>query len=104
MSREQVSNYMRLLTLPEGVIGALQKGRLAYTHARVLLQWRDNERIWKFAQKAIEEKMSAAKLEDLVFGMSAPIGLGEPKNKEARARWWIRTGKAARGPWRRCRG
>ena len=95
VSREQVSNYMRLLTLPEGVIGALQKGRLAYTHARVLLQLRDNERIWKFAQKAIEEKMSVAKLEDLVFGMSAPIGLGEPKNKGGGARWVDPNVKAA---------
>src|SRR5208282_5277843 len=64
VSRESVSNYMRLLTLPEGVMGALQKGRLTYSHARVLLQLRDNVRIWKFAQKAIEEKMSVARLED----------------------------------------
>ena len=63
---------MRLLTLPEGVIGALQKGKLTYSHARVLLTLRDNARIWKYAQKAIEEKMSVAKLEDLVLGVSAP--------------------------------
>ena len=37
VSREKVSNFMRLLTLPEGVIGALQKGKLTYSHARVLL-------------------------------------------------------------------
>ena len=68
VSREQVSNYMRLLALPEGVIGALQKGQLTYSHARVLLQLRDNVQIWKYAQKAIEGKMSVAKLEDLVLG------------------------------------
>jgi len=86
VSRETVSNYMRLLTLPEGVIGALQKGRLTYSHARVLLQLRDNVRIWKFAQKAIEEKMSVAKLEDLVLGVSVPIRRDEP-NKGGGARW-----------------
>jgi len=94
VSREQVSNYMRLLSLPEGVIGALQKGRLAYTHARVLLQLRDNARIWKLAQKVMEEKMSVAKLEDLVFGVSAPAGRGEP-NKGGGARWVDPNVKAA---------
>ncbi len=93
-SRESVSNYMRLLTLPEGVIGALQKRRLTYSHARVLLQLRDNVQIWKFAQKAIEEKMSVAKLEDLVFGLSAPLGRGEP-NKGGGARWVDPNVKAA---------
>ena len=94
VSRESVSNYMRLLTLPEGVIGALQKGRLTYSHARVLLQLRDNVQIWKFAQKAMEEKMSVAKLEDVVFGVSAPIGRDEP-NPGSGARWVDPNVKAA---------
>ena len=94
VSREKVSNFMRLLTLPEGVIGALQMGRLTYSHARVLLQLRDNVRIWKYAQKAIEEKMSVAKLEDLVFGVSAPAGQTEP-NKGTGARWVDPNVKAA---------
>jgi ParB family chromosome partitioning protein len=94
VSRESVSNYMRLLSLPEGVIGALQKGKLTYSHARVLLQLRDNVQIWKYAQKAIEEKMSVAKLEDVVFGVSAPIGRDEP-NKASGARWVDPNVKAA---------
>jgi ParB family chromosome partitioning protein len=94
VSREQVSNYMRLLSLPEGVIGALQKGRLTYSHARVLLQLRNNVEIWKFAQRAIEEKMSVAKLEDLVFRVSAPIGQGESKTGGG-ARWVDPNVKAA---------
>ena len=94
ISRESVSNYMRLLALPEGVIGALQKGRLTYSHARVLLQLRDNVQIWKFAQKAMEEKMSVAKLEDVVFGVSAPTGRDE-LNKGSGARWVDPNVKAA---------
>src|SRR5208282_5298870 len=94
VSREQVSNYMRLLALPEGVIGALQKGKLTYSHARTLLQLRDNVQIWKYAQKAIEEKMSVAKLEDLVLGVSAPIGQGQA-NKGGGARWVDPNVKAA---------
>ena len=94
VSRESVSNYMRLLALPEGVIGALQKGKLTYSHARVLLQLRDNVQIWKFAQKAMEEKMSVAKLEDVVFGVSVPTGRDEP-NKGGGARWVDPNVKAA---------
>ena len=95
VSRETVSNYMRLLALPEGVIGALQMGRLTYSHARALLQLRDNVQIWTFAKKAIEEKMSVAKLEDLVLGVSAPIGQGAAKNKGGGARWVDPNVKAA---------
>ena len=94
ISRESVSNYMRLLTLPEGVIGALQKGRLTYSHARTLLRLGDNVQIWKFAQRAMEEKMSVAKLEDVVFGVSAPTERGEP-NKGNGARWVDPNVKAA---------
>ena len=94
ISRESVSNYMRLLTLPEGVIGALQKGRLTYSHARTLLRLENNVQIWKFAQRAMEEKMSVAKLEDVVFGVSAPTGRDEP-NKGGGARWVDPNVKAA---------
>src|SRR6266446_6663802 len=94
ISRESVSNYMRLLTLPEGVIGALQKGRLTYSHARTLLRLTDNVQIWKYAQRAMEEKMSVAKLEDVVFGVSAPTGRDEP-NKGSGARWVDPNVKAA---------
>jgi len=95
VSRETVSNYMRLLALPEGVIGALQMGRLTYSHARALLQLRDNAQIWTYAKRAIEEKMSVAKLEDLVLGVSAPIGQGAAKNKGGGARWVDPNVKAA---------
>jgi ParB family transcriptional regulator, chromosome partitioning protein len=94
VSREQVSNYMRLLSLPEGVIGALQKGRLTFSHARTLLHLRDNAEIWKFAKRAMEEKMSVAKLEDLVLGVSAPAGQRTPKTGGG-ARWVDPNVKAA---------
>jgi ParB family transcriptional regulator, chromosome partitioning protein len=94
VSRESVSNYMRLLTLGHDVVWALQSGKLTYSHARVLLKLRDNAQIWKYALKAIEEKMSVAKLEDLVFGLSVPAGAGE-KNKGGGARWVDPNVKAA---------
>jgi ParB family transcriptional regulator, chromosome partitioning protein len=94
VSREQVSNYMRLLNLPEGVISALQKGLLTYSHARTLLQLRDNGQISRIAQKVIAEKMSVAKLEELVFGASVPVG-GGPAKVQGGARWLDPNVKAA---------
>ncbi|MGA7447474.1 MAG: ParB/RepB/Spo0J family partition protein [Terriglobales bacterium] len=93
VSREQVSNYMRLLSLPEGVIGALQKGTLTYSHARALLQLRNHEQIWRLAQKVIATKMSVMKLEDLVLGVST-AEKGEAK-KSGGARWVDPNVKAA---------
>ena len=86
MSRGAVSNYMRLLTLGDGIVGALQKGKLTYSHARLLLMVQNPEHRWKLAQKAIEEKMSVAKLESLVMGSETPASEGEAKSGGAR---WV---------------
>jgi ParB family transcriptional regulator, chromosome partitioning protein len=71
MSREAVSNYMRLLTLPEAVHEMLIGGKLSYSHARALLKLNtsSHEVIWAYAKKALDEKMSVAKLEELVAGL-----------------------------------
>jgi ParB family chromosome partitioning protein len=97
ISREQVSNYMRLLSLPESVVGALQTGKLTYSHARTLLPLRDQTEIEKFAQKAIEEKLSVAKLEDLVLGVTNVDGFGKTKDQanKGQARWVDPNVKAA---------
>ena len=86
LSRETVSNYMRLLTLGEGIIGALQKGKLTFSHARALLMVQDEVRRWTIAQKVMEEKMSVARLEDLVQGMVLPRESSRVKD-DGRARW-----------------
>jgi ParB family chromosome partitioning protein len=86
LSRETVANYMRLLTLSEGIIGALQKERLTFSHARALLMVQDEARRWTIAQKVIEEKMSVARLEDLVQGMVLPRESSRVKD-DGRARW-----------------
>jgi len=94
MSRESVANYMRLLTLSDSIIGALQKGTLTFSHARALLMVQDTARRWTIAQKAIEEKMSVARLEDLVQGMVLPRESGRSKESGG-ARWLDPNVKAA---------
>ena len=74
VSRETVSNYLRLLLLPEGVIGALQKGKLTYSHARSLLQLRDNVQIWSLAKQVMEQNLSVAQLDGEVVRLQLHLG------------------------------
>lgn len=94
LSRETVANYMRLLTLSDSIIGALQKGALTFSHARALLMVQDTAERWTIAQKVIEEKMSVAKLEDLVQGMVLPRATSRLKDGGG-ARWLDPNVKAA---------
>ena len=84
VSREQVSNYLRLLKLPLEVQGALRKKELTYSHARLLLSLPD-ENITKVARVVIAKKMSVALLAEMVLDFNAP-GLA-PERARSGARW-----------------
>jgi ParB family transcriptional regulator, chromosome partitioning protein len=86
VSREQVSNYLRLLKLPIDVITAMRKGFLTYSQARVLLSLHDDTQISKVAQMAIRQQMSVARLEDVVLDINVPVGRPEER-KHSGARW-----------------
>jgi ParB family transcriptional regulator, chromosome partitioning protein len=78
-SRESVSNYMRLLKLPDMVQQYLADGSLGFSEARVLLQISEPERIPYIAKEAADKKMSVAQLILLVDRINAPPQvLGEP--------------------------
>ncbi len=80
ISREQVSNYLRLLKLPPEVKTALRKKELTYSHARLLLSLVDDLEIVKVARMVIAKKMSVALLTELVLDANTPRG--EPQKKE----------------------
>jgi ParB family chromosome partitioning protein len=71
-SRESVSNYMRLLKLPEEVQQLLVEGKLGFSEARVLLQLVNPETIPHFAREAVEEQLSVAQLTALVDYANLP--------------------------------
>ena len=83
-SRESVSNYMRLLKLPEEVQQYLAEGRLGFSEARVLLQLTDTQRISAMAKEAIEKKMSVAQLIEEVDRINLP-----PESQAAPAARWV---------------
>lgn len=72
VSRESVSNYMRLLKLPPTVQQYLQEGKLGFSEARVLLQVANVESVPTIAETAIQKKMSVAQLVEYVAGFNLP--------------------------------
>jgi ParB family chromosome partitioning protein len=86
VSREQVSNYLRLLKLPPEVLTAVRKKDLTYSHARLLLSLSDDSQITKVARVVIAKKMSVALLEQMVMDSHIPKSLPEER-KQSGARW-----------------
>ena len=85
VSRESVSNYMRLLKLPEPVTKYLQEGSLGFSEARVLLTLLDPAMIPRIAEEAVKKHLSVQQLEDLVFATNVPAK--QEGTTDGRARW-----------------
>src|SRR5712692_1539435 len=86
ISRESVSNYMRLLKLPGTVMQYLQEGRLGFSEARVLLTLLDPTMIPKIADEAVRKHLSVEQLEDLVFDTNVPLQKQDQPGRGAR---WV---------------
>jgi ParB family transcriptional regulator, chromosome partitioning protein len=85
LSRESVSNYMRLLKLPENVLQYLQTGQLGFSEARVLLQFKEPEIITKIADEAVRRHLSVQGVEELCAKAWMTEAPQEPK--QGNARW-----------------
>jgi ParB family transcriptional regulator, chromosome partitioning protein len=86
VSREQVSNYLRLLRLPREVLDALRNNELTYSHARLLLSLGEESQIVKVARLVIAKKMSVALLEEKVIDSHIPKG-DQEERQQGGARW-----------------
>ena len=62
-SRSHVANIQRLLSLPEGVIGLVEHGKLSMGHARALIGVEGAERL---AEEAVAKQLSVREVERLV--------------------------------------
>jgi ParB family transcriptional regulator, chromosome partitioning protein len=69
--RTTVSNYIRLLDLPEPVQQLVRDGALSMGHARSLLGLVDPDRIQALAQQAVDDALSVRQLEALVRDQKA---------------------------------
>ena len=77
--RSYVTNYLRLLRLPEDIQALLQSGRLSTGHARALLGTDQVDVQRRLARKVIEKDLSVRAVEQMVRQ------LGEPASKSKAA-------------------
>jgi ParB family transcriptional regulator, chromosome partitioning protein len=84
MSRESVSNYMRLTRLPEDVQLLVAQRKIEFSTARLLLSLDTAAQMSQAALKAVEKRMSVEQLESLIFHIKVPL---EKAQQEQRSRW-----------------
>lgn len=77
--RSSLANYLRILKLPREVINFLQKERLSFGHAKVLVAVSEREKAIRFANIAIEKSLSVRELEKLIKS-KGPIKLDDRKD------------------------
>jgi ParB family transcriptional regulator, chromosome partitioning protein len=83
VSRESVSNYMRVLKLPKEVQQYLGTGDLGFSEARVLLRLLDPALVPKIAAEAVARHLSVKQLEELVDRTNLPpVALEKPARPE----------------------
>ncbi|MGA8619690.1 MAG: ParB/RepB/Spo0J family partition protein [Candidatus Sulfotelmatobacter sp.] len=94
VSRETVSNYMRLLRLPKEVMDYMLEDRLSFSDAREILRLENEEHILQVAKEVVTKRLKWDEIEDRVMRLNGsfsalpgqPIQGAEKANRGAR---WI---------------
>jgi len=92
LSRESVSNYMRLLKLPREVMQLLAEKKINFAKAKELLKLGDNDKIAEAALYAVKKGMTIEQVEMLVLRMEGlldplPDMPGVVQKRNVGARW-----------------
>jgi ParB family chromosome partitioning protein len=91
MSRVSVSNYMRLLRLPEEVMQYLANGQIGFSEAREILSLDDATKIPALAEEIVKKHMSVEQIAMTVSRMNGwldPVpGISGQEKKKAGSRW-----------------
>ncbi len=85
VSRESVSNYMRLLRLPEEVMQLMLDGQLSFSDAREILSLDDDANIPILAKEAVEKKLKLDQIEERVREMNGFVAMQKAEGAETRA-------------------
>jgi ParB family chromosome partitioning protein len=110
VSRETVSNYMRLLRLPQKVMEYMLAERLSFSDAREILRLENEEHIEQVAEEVVTHKLKWDQIEERVMRMngSFPMLPGGTSPAEARktsgARWMDPNVRAAQTDMERTLG
>jgi len=108
VSRETVANYMRLLRLPQQVMGYLLSGRLTFSDCREILALEKEEHILQVADEVVTKHLKWDEIEDRVARlngfMPGQTGPGEQQKKVRGARWMDPNVRAAQTDMERTLG
>lgn len=80
--RASVANHLRLLKLPESIIGDLRSGKLTYGHGRALLSVADPLKRMELRNKIVELQLSVRETERLVAELLVNSGEKQAKKKD----------------------
>lgn len=81
-SRSAIANALRLLDLPDEVLGMVADGRLSAGHARTLLGLKNREDMLPLAQRTVDMAYSVRRLEDEVKLANRPKKVVEEEDEE----------------------
>jgi ParB family chromosome partitioning protein len=93
VSRETVSNYMRLLRLPEKVMNYMLEGRLSFSDAREILRLEKPEHIEMVAEEVVTKRLKWDEIEDRVMRLNGSLPMlpaqaqSREPGKKTSARW-----------------
>jgi ParB family chromosome partitioning protein len=108
LSRESVSNYMRLLKLPTPVMEYVAQKKIGFSEARELLKLEDPKLIQKAADDVVKKRMPFDQIEEMVMrmqGMLDPLpGMPGYVKKPSGSRWIDPNVRAAQGELERLLG
>jgi ParB family chromosome partitioning protein len=110
VSRETVSNYMRLLRLPQKVMEYMLSERLSFSDAREILRLENDDYIEAVAEEVVAHKLKWDQIEDRVMRINGSFAMlpgqtlpGEARKKSG-ARWMDPNVRAAQTDMERTLG
>ncbi|MCF6095105.1 ParB/RepB/Spo0J family partition protein [Microaerobacter geothermalis] len=80
-SRPHITNFLRLLQLPEEIQHYVSRGTLSMGHARALLAVKDSKKMKELASLVMKKKLSVRQLEDQIKEMNT---VAKKKKKETK--------------------
>ena len=64
--RSNVSNYLRLINLPEETQEMIKEDKISFGHAKVLVSLKDKDQIIKLSNEIVSKSLSVAKLNSII--------------------------------------
>ena len=80
-SRPHITNYVRLLSLPEEIRDYISEGKISMGHGRALLALKNKEKLHALIEKVLKEKMNVRQLEQYIHQLNENVPRGT-KTKE----------------------